>query len=125
GSFGGPSAEGVNRFVNGQQICTWRNLLGGNQYGESFPHAVEVILGEKSIAWIWRNCNISGRVLQDLAQAPGGLGDAQLRRLVKEFRGRQAMGDFGPWSTAYKNLLNNNWNITIDQEFSPFWIEIG
>jgi concanavalin A-like lectin/glucanase superfamily protein len=123
GSFGGPSAQGVNRFVNGQQICTWRNLLGGTQYGECFPNALSVILGEKSIAWLWRYCSISGRVLQDLAQAPGGLGDTQMRRLISEFRGRQAFGDFGVWKTAYKLLLNNNWGITIDQEFSPFWID--
>ena len=50
-TFGGPSAEGVNRFEGSQQICTWRNLLGGTQYGECFPHAMEVILGPKSVAW--------------------------------------------------------------------------
>ena len=26
GSFGGPSAEGVNRYQGNQQLCTWRNL---------------------------------------------------------------------------------------------------
>lgn len=123
GSFGGPSAEGVNMFNGSQQICTWKNLLGGTQYGECFPNALSHILGEKSIAWLWRNCSISGRVLQDLAQAPGGLGDAQMRRLITEFRARQAFGDFGVWSTAYKQLLNDNWGVTIDQEWSPYWID--
>jgi hypothetical protein len=123
GSFGGPSAEGVNMFNGGQQICTWKNLLGGTQYGECFPNALSHILGEKSIAWLWRYCSVSGRVLQDLAQAPGGLGDAQTRRLIREFRGRQAFGDFGVWKNAYKQLLNNNWGVTIDQEWSPYWID--
>ncbi len=123
GSFGGPSAEGVNMFNGNQQICTWKNLLGGTQYGEVFPHALSVILGDKSVAWVWRYCTASGRVLQDLAQVPGGLGDAQMRRLIKEFRGRQAFGDFGGWKTAYKKLLNDNWGITIDQEWSPYWID--
>jgi hypothetical protein len=123
GSFGGPSAQGVNMFNGNQQICTWKNLLGGTQYGECFPNALSHILGEKSIAWLWRYCSVSGRVLQDLAQAPGGLGDTQMRRLISEFRARQAFGDFGVWQTAYKQLLNNNWGVTIDQEWSPYWID--
>jgi hypothetical protein len=123
GSFGGPSAEGVNMFNGNQQICTWKNLLGGTQYGECFPNALSHILGEKSIAWLWRYCSVSGRVLQDLSQASGGLGDTQTRRLVSEFRARQAFGDFGVWKDAYKQLLNNNWGVTIDQEWSPYWID--
>jgi hypothetical protein len=123
GSFGGPSAEGVNMTnSSGQQVCTWRKLLGGNQYGECFPHACEVMLGSKSVAWIWRNCSVSGRVLQDMAQVNGGLGDVQIRRLIQEFRARQAMCDFGKWSTAYKNLLLDTWNMVIGPEWSPYWI---
>ncbi len=125
GSFGGPCAERVNRFEGSQQICTWRNLLGGNQYGETFPHALEVILGEKSVAWVWRNANKSGRVLQDLAEQTGGLGPAQTKRLIQEYRARQAFGDFGIWSTAYKNLLNDNWNINIGPEWEPNWIDVA
>jgi hypothetical protein len=122
-TFGGPSAEGVNMFNGDQQICTWRNLLGGTQYGECFPHAMEVILGPKSIAWVWRNSSLSGRVLQDLAEAPNGLGPVQTRRLIQEYRARQAFCDFGPWSYAFRQLLNNNWNVVIDQEWSPYWID--
>ena len=123
GSFGGPCAERVNMFnSSGQQICTWRRLLGGTQYGEAFPHAMEVILGEKSVAWIWRYCQASGRVLQDLAEVSGGLGPTQTRRLIQEYRARQAFGDFGKWSTAYKKLLNDNWNVAIGPEWSPYWI---
>jgi hypothetical protein len=125
GSFGGPCAQGVNRYEGGQQICTWRNFLGGTQYGECFPHALEVILGPKSIAWLWRNCHYSGRVLQDLAQAPGGLGDAQTRRLIQEFRARQAFCDFGQWSYAFRQLLNNNWGRAIEEEWSPYWIDVA
>lgn len=122
GSFGGPCAERVNRFEGSQQICTWRNLLGGNQYGETFPHALEVILGEKSVAWVWRNATKSGRVLQDLAEQTGGLGPAQTVRLIQEYRARQAFGDFGIWSNAYKKLLNDNWNINIGPEWEPKWM---
>jgi hypothetical protein len=71
----------VNRFNGNQQICTRRKLLGGTQYGEAFPHALEVILGEKSIAWIRRNADKSGRVLQDLAEVDGGLGKACCDRI--------------------------------------------
>ncbi len=121
-SFGGPCAQGVNRYVDGQQLCTWRNLLGGVQYSECFPHALEVILGPKSIAWVWRYATQSGRVLQDMAQAPGGLGDAQTRRVIQEYRARQAFCDFGPWSYAFRQLLNNNWNANIHAEYEPIWI---
>jgi hypothetical protein len=127
-SFGGPCAQGVDRYnQNGTKLCTWRNLLGGTQYGECFPHAVEVILGPKSIAWLWRNCHYSGRVLQDMAEAPGGLGEMQTRRLIQEYRGRQAFCDFGQWSYAFRQLLNNpsNWHANIHAEVvpnTPIWI---
>ena len=121
GSFGGPCAEGVNMFSNSVQICTWRNLLGGNQYGETFPHFMGEIVSQGSVAWIWRYC--TNRVLEGLATTPGGLGNQQTRRLIKEYRARQVMCDFGKWSNAYKALLNNNWGITIDQEWSPYWID--
>lgn len=124
GSFGGPSAEGVNVYENGQQLCTWRNLLGGTQYGECFPHALEVILGPKSVAWIWRYSTQSGRVLQDLAEAPGGLGETQIRRLIQEYRARQAFCDFGQWSYAYRRLLNNNWGVKIEEEYTPYWYDV-
>jgi hypothetical protein len=124
GSFGGPCAEGVNRYDGDQKLCTWRHLLGGTQYGECFPHALEVILGPKSIAWVWRNAEHSGRVLQDLAEAPGGLGEAQTRRLIQEYRARQAFCDFGPWSYAFRQLLNGQWGTVIEEEYSPYWIDV-
>jgi len=121
GSFGGPCAEGVNRFdTNGTQICTWRNMLGGTQYGEAFPHFMGEIVSPGSVAWIWRHC--TGRVLEGLATAPGGLGDHQTRRLIQEYRGRAAMCDYGKWSNAYKKLLNDTWGAVWQEEWSPYWI---
>jgi hypothetical protein len=69
GSFGGPSAEGVNKFEGSQQICTWRNLLGGVQYSNVFPVFLGMTLGHGSIAWIWRNCE--SRVLEGMARTLG------------------------------------------------------
>jgi hypothetical protein len=120
-SFGGPCAEGVNMYSNNVQVCTWRNLLGGNQYGEAFPHFMGEIVSPGSVAWIWRNC--TNRVLEGLATVPGGLGDFQTRRLIQEYRARQVMCDMGKWSNAYQALLNNNWGLTIDQEWAPYWID--
>lgn len=120
GSFGGPSAEGVNVFTNNQQICTWRNLLGGTQYGECFMYCMDTILGYQSVAWVYRNCDLSGRLLQDLAEHPDGLGPLQTRRLIQEFRGRAAMCDFGRKSYAYKQLVSGVWNLGIQEEWSPY-----
>jgi hypothetical protein len=120
-SFGGPCAEGVNMFSNTTQICTWRNLLGGTQYGECFPHFMEQAVSPGSIAWIWRFC--TNRVLEGLATVSTGLGEYQTRRLIREFRSRSVMCDFGKWSPAYKALLNNNWGLSVGAEWSPFWIQ--
>lgn len=121
GSFGGPSAEGVNIITNGNQLCTWRRLLGGTQYGEAFAHFMGENVSRGSIAWIWQNC--TNRVLEGLATAKGGLGDRQTRRLIMEYRARQAMCDFGKWSEAYKTLLRNNWGHNITAEYEPIWIK--
>lgn len=127
-SFGGPSAEGVNMYDGSQQICTWRNLLGGVQYGELFPHFCSEILGKGSIPWIWRYCK--NRVLQGMAEGITengkkiqGLGDTQIRRLIYEYRARQAMIDVGMWSKACEALLDNNWLVAIRQEWEPYWIK--
>ena len=120
-SFGGPCAEGVYQTnSSGTVLCTWRNLLGGTQYGEGFPHFMGEIVSPGSVAWIWRYC--TNRVMEGLATAPGGLGEYQTRRLIKEFRARSAMCDFGKWTAAYKKLLNDNWGASIGPEYSPYWI---
>jgi len=107
-------------YNGSQQICTWRNC-GGTQYGETFPQALEVSWAEE------HRLDMAER-LQERAGAPGSRrGDwrtrsHQVRRLIQEYRARQAFGDFGVWSTAYKKLLNDNWNSVIKPEWSPYWI---
>jgi hypothetical protein len=115
-SFGGPSAEGVNMYGSSGQICTWRNLLGGVQYGELFPHFLSEIMGRGAIPWIWRYCK--GRVLEGMADS---IGERQMRHLILEYRARQAMIDVGQWSNACRKLLDDNWLVTIQQEWSPYW----
>lgn len=116
-TFGGPSAEGVNRFEGSQQICTWKNLLGGTQYGNTFPVFLGMTLGYKSVPWIWRYCE--SRVLEGLAE---GLGETQIRRLIMEYRAKQALLDMGLWTPAFRNLLNANFGGSIKSEWSPYWI---
>lgn len=115
GSFGGPSAEGVNKYNGSQQICTWRNLLGGYQYGELFPHFLSVTFGDGALPWVWRYCK--NRVLEGIADS---IGEVETRRLVREYRVKQAMIDFGKWSNASRALLDNNWQLSVKQEWSPY-----
>lgn len=115
GSFGGPSAEGVNKYNGKQQICTWRNLLGGYQYGELFPHFLSVTFGDGALPWVWRYCK--NRVLEGIADS---IGEVETRRLVREYRVKQAMIDFGKWSNASRALLDNNWQLSVKQEWSPY-----
>ncbi|TNF38653.1 MAG: T9SS type A sorting domain-containing protein [Bacteroidetes bacterium] len=117
GSFGGPSAEGVNRFDGSTQICTWRNLLGGVQYSNSFPTFLGMTLGNGSIPWIWRYC--TGRVLEGMA---GGLGDVQIRRLIMEYRAKQALVDMGNWTKAVRDLLDAQFGTQIKAEWQPSWL---
>ncbi|MCB1130149.1 MAG: hypothetical protein KDN05_03410 [Verrucomicrobiae bacterium] len=124
GSFGGPGGQGVNKAGPNGQICTWRHILGGYQYGEAFPHALAVILGPKAIPWIWNNANQSGYLLQDMALAPGGIGDAQARRVIREYRGRQAFCDFKQWSHAFRQLLHGYWGAVVEEEWSPYDVDV-
>ncbi|SHF92477.1 Por secretion system C-terminal sorting domain-containing protein [Mariniphaga anaerophila] len=117
GTFGGPSAEGVNRFEGGTQVSTWRNLLGGNQYGNAFPVFLGQTLGKGSVAWIWRNCQ--GRVLEGMKE---GIGDMQMRRLIMEYRAKQALVDMQEWNGAVKKLLDGSFGGNIVPEGSPVWI---
>lgn len=112
GSFGGPSAEGVNMFnSSGAQLCTWRNLLGGNQYGELFAHFLSVRFGDGALPWVWRYCK--NRVLDGIADSIGG---DETRRLIMEFRAKQATIEFGKWTAASRALLTSNWLINIKPE---------
>ncbi len=116
-TFGGPSAEGVNRYNGNQQLCTWRNLLGGNQYGNTFPVFLGQALGTGSIAWIWRYC--PNRVLDGMADS---LGDSQIRRLIMEYRAKQALLDMKEWTGAIKKLIDDNFKLSIKAEWQPSWL---
>jgi len=118
GSFGGPSAEGVNMTNDaGKQVCTWRKFLGGTQYGNTFPVFLGTTLGKGSVPWIWRHCE--SRVLEGMADS---LGDAQTRRLISEYRAKQAVIDFGVWTGAVKRLLNDDFKMSIGAEWQPSWL---
>jgi len=112
GSFGGPNAEGVNQYRNGQQISTWRAYLGGNQYNSAFAHFLAVHVSPGANAWIWKKGTENG-ILASLA---GGLGVEQTQHLIMEYRARQAMVDFGPWSDAFKAPINERWGQTVGAE---------
>ena len=121
GSFGGPSAEGVNMYgSDGKQICTWRNLLGGTQYGNSFPIVLSVMCGDGSIPWIWRNCK--NRVLEGIGDY---IGDDAMRLLITQYRARQALFDFGGWSKGYRQVMDNNFRGRIYPEWEPYNIDCG
>lgn len=116
-TFGGPSAEGVNKFNDeGKQLCTWRNLLGGVQYSTAFPTCLGVIMGDKAIPWIWRYC--SGRVLEGIAAK---LGEKETRHLIQEYRAKQATFDLGKWSSACRKLTDVGFNADIKSEYTPYW----
>jgi hypothetical protein len=118
GSFGGPSAEGVNMYNDSTQICTWKNLLGGTQYGNLFPTFLGQTLGDGAVPWIWKYC--TSRVLEGMASE---LGEAQIRRLICEYRAKQAVVDFGVWNNAIIALLDAYMGTTIQEEWSPYNID--
>ncbi len=116
-SFGGPSAEGVNMHEGDQQICTWRNLLGGGQYGNAWPTFMGQTLGDKSVAWVWRYS--TNRVLDAIGDS---IGEMQIRKLIMEYRAKQALLDMKEWSGAFRNLLNAQFGMTIKEEWEPAWL---
>jgi len=117
GSFGGPSAEGVNMFNGSQQICTWRTYLGGHQYSSSFPTFLGNTLGDGAVPWIWRNS--PNRVLEGIAS---GIGATQMRRLITEYRAKQATVDFGNWNNAIIALMDAHFGQAIQAEWQPSWM---
>src|SRR4029078_7612280 len=82
------------------------------------------ILGPRSVAWVYRNCNKSGRLLQDMAEQTGSLGPVQTRRFIQGYRARYAMCDYGRWSYAFSQRLKAYWNSAIQEEYSPYWIDV-
>lgn len=114
GSFGGPNAEGVNVYEGGTQLCNWRNLLGGYQYGNMFPTFLGEWVGIGTIPWIWNYAKV--RVLEGMADT---LGEAQTRRLIREYRARMALMDLKKWSNEAKRLANDNFGSSIKTENTP------
>ncbi|MEX1011482.1 MAG: hypothetical protein WDZ29_05410 [Balneolaceae bacterium] len=119
GSFGGPNAQGVNMYEGSQQINTWRNFLGGNQYGNTFPTFLGLTLGEGSIPWIWKYAEST--VLEGIAD---GIGSTQIRRLITEYRAKQAVVDFGVWTEAVIGLLDASMGMEIGTEWEPYHIDV-
>jgi hypothetical protein len=91
--------------------------LGGTQYGNVFPVFLSQTLGDASIPWIWQYC--TGRVLEGIADS---LGDTQIRRLITEYRAKQATVDMGKWTGAIRKLLDGYINTTIASEWKPTWL---
>ncbi len=121
GSFGGPSAEGVNMYTStGQQICTWRTYLGGTQYGNSFPIILSEMCGDASIPWIWRYC--SNRVLEGIGDS---IGEPMMRKLIMEYRARQAIFDIGGWTTGYRQVTSDYFGQEFGPEWEPYYIDCG
>lgn len=120
GSFGGPTAEGVNMYNEKGQVCTWRNLLGGNQYGNAFPIILGEICGKGSIPWIWRNC--SDYVLKGIGNY---LGEETMRQLIQQYRSRMATFDIGGWKQGYRAVTNSNFGVTVKAEWEPYWIDVA
>jgi hypothetical protein len=123
GSFGGPSAEGVNQYnEQGQQLCNWYPILGGKQYSSMFPTTLAQILGDGSVPWLWKYAD--NRILEGLGE---GLGEEQTRRLIVEYRAKMALLDLGEWTQASINLMNgtvgNSWGVECEPSYRqpPEW----
>ena len=117
GSFGGPAAEGVNRYNENGQICTWRRYLGGTQYGNSFPYILSSFCGNGSVPWIWNNCE--GRVLEGIGNY---VGDEAMRKIILQYRSRMAIYDFDGYK-SYRNTCSDNFGGVIGPEYEPYWIK--
>ena len=127
GSFGGPAAEGVNMYNGSQQICTWRNLIGGVQYGETFPIFLGLNIGIGSVPWIWRYCKdyvLKGIALGNPDEGVEGIGDEGMRQLILHYRAKLATMDFKESSDGMRNLLNGSFGTVVKAEWEPYWINV-
>ncbi len=127
GSFGGPAAEGVNMYNGGQQICTWRNLIGGVQYGETFPIFLGLNVGYGSVPWIWRYCTdyvLKGIAQGNAAEGVAGIGDEGMRQLILHYRAKLATMDFKESSNGMRDLLNGSFGTVVKPEWEPYWINV-
>ena len=127
GSFGGPAAEGVNMYNGSQQICTWRNLIGGVQYGETFPIFLGLNVGYGSVPWIWRYCTdyvLKGIALGNTAEGVEGIGDEGMRQLIMHYRAKLATMDFKESSNGMRSLLDGYFGAVVKAEWEPYWIDV-
>lgn len=128
GSFGGPSAEGsVNMYTSsGQQICTWRNILGGTQYANGFGIFLGEAVGNGAVPWIWRYAK--SRVLEGIAEGSegvAGIGDEATRSLILQYRAKQATFDLGEFAKSYRNVMAGNFGGYTGPEWEPYYINCG
>ncbi len=127
GSFGGPAAEGVNMYnSSGQQVCTWRNLIGGVQYGETFPIFLGLNVGQGSVPWIWRYCTdyvLKGIALGNEAEGVEGIGDEGMRQLIMHYRAKLATMDFKESSNGMRSLMDGSFGTVVGPEWEPHWID--
>ena len=121
GSFGGPQAQGVNRYNDKGQICTWRTYLGGSQYCTAFPYILASFAGTGSIPWIWRYCDY--RVLEGIGDS---IGDEAMRKVIQQYRSRMAIYDFGYGWKSYRNVMNDNFGNSVGPEnMDNYWVDCG
>ncbi len=129
GSFGGPAAEGVNMYnSSGQKICTWRNLIGGVQYGEIFPIFIGEAVGQGAVPWIWRYCKdwvLKGIAQGNSSEGVSGIGDEAMRLFIMQYRAKLATLDFGNFSSGCRNLLNGSFGTVVKAEYEPYWIDVA
>lgn len=128
GSFGGPAAEGVNMYGSSGQICTWRNLIGGVQYGETFPIFLGLNVGIGSVPWIWRYCTdyvLKGIALGNSSEGVEGIGDEGMRMLIMHYRAKLATMDFKESSKGMRNLLDGSFGAVVKAEWEPCWIDVA
>ncbi len=128
GSFGGPAAEGVNMYGESGQICTWRNLIGGVQYGETFPIFLGLNVGIGSVPWIWRYCTdyvLKGIALGNEAEGVKGIGDEGMRMLIMHYRAKLATMDFKESSKGMRSLLDGSFGAVVKAEWEPCWIDVA
>jgi len=103
GSFGGPTAQGVNQ--------NFRQTIGGIQYSEVFPTFLGEIIGKGSVPWVWKNC--TGYVLEGIAKQ---IGENQMKRMIQEYRARVCLCDMGRYTKATKNLYKSGMGAVIGSD---------
>ena len=108
GSFGGPGAQGVNGSSPTGNV---RKTIGGSQYSEVFPTFLGEIVDYMAVPWVWMNAK--GYVLEGIASQ---IGEAQMHRMIQEYRARLCLSDLGKYSQAVRHMYNNYMGSVIESE---------